>query len=758
MISYQPTQFANLLYGTAWYNATVTTTSAFTLAGDQRSVFEAGQSIELLVGGTSTIAYVNTVAFASGRTTITTTSPSVTVGAATSVRPSPMGGSNYPLSRNFNEINVTGPNGLLITRNTQAKQTFLVPNATAVQAKAYLVVATTTGFNIQAAANATSAPVNAFTISAAANGTTASIQSVSLYSKLIFDQSYIAETGSTGDTIVTVGTTGFGLYFGLPRTGLTNRLSLVGPAGGSSAIGPLSDSEVFSSIRLRATRVLVENGAGGTSVAGDIWHSANFDPGTKVTVGSNNTWIAGLLGSTNDLSEVTTAWMRYNTSAASKPENQAGLIHTFGTRGDDFTLSSTNSIYQMAFSANGGIWTRNAFASTSFSAWRRVWTGGDFSPDDYVPMAGNVTVRDKLGVTGALLVRGDDSTNATMDFWSSNSASRDGRIMVTGGTSTTDSGAMTMRAASLAITAASGVSMSHALSVSGTTTVGGALTVSGVSRLNNSVYVGATSGENVIQFNLDGWYLYNNAGTLGAYHASSGMAYQFVKASRTFSVTNFAVAGSSALTTLNVSGTTVLTGTLTAQSGLVSNSVISTANLYVRGGYAAQGQGSYMSWNDGNGDGATYLTNDRGGGSGGFKFRNGNNTSMSILAYINPNGSIQSTSDARLKTFHQPIELGSAVEFIRSNRASYFTWKTTGDLDIGFPAQSVNETTKHLAEYDEANDLWTFSYSKIALYHHEALNHILKVQDSNASDIQVLILKNEELERRIAQLEQELDS
>lgn len=123
------------------------------------------------------------------------------------------------------------------------------------------------------------------------------------------------------------------------------------------------------------------------------------------------------------------------------------------------------------------------------------------------------------------------------------------------------------------------------------------------------------------------------------------------------------------------------------------------------GAGVAEGQGSYIFWNQSLGTGEFNLVNNRGGGVGGFHFTNCNSdgSTNAQLAELNHQGTLsikgnlltyQSLSDARLK--ENITDMESVSERMKRLRPVRFTWREDmgndnleGKDDFGLIAQEV---------------------------------------------------------------------
>lgn len=760
MITHQDTLFSNILYGNNWSAATYQAANRFTVQGDKRASYEVGTQVQILTSAVATMqySYVSAVTFASNVTTVTVSDGLFASGQKINVRASPFGANNMPLGRRFKEISVFGANGLTIS-NASPKFTLFVEGVGAGKVNTFTFQPGSNGISFKVGRDAIG--LDAMRIDA----TSTAITKVTLFSPLTFGATYTGGLTSLTD-LLTIGQYALTYSATGSSTG-SNRLYVSGPNGGEFTVGPTNDAQVFRRIRLRATDVVVENNPGGSSQAGSIWHSLNFDPDTRVTKGQNGSWMDSAYTAINNLNSAQGYFNQWASGASQAPvAGSTGVVQTMHSAGgNNFNPVAGASLVQTAYVTNGtapALYVRRNVGASGWSAWTKLYTQADFSLGDYVKIAGGDTIQSPITVRTALSVGTTADATSTLNFGTS--ASPNGpaaTISVTGGAATTGRGAMTVNAQSIALPS---LNVNGTLNVSGASSMAGPLTITtGSILLGNGTY-----GESRISNTFDDWYLYSNPTGLGWYSISKGSAFSLDKNSKAFI---FNGAGTiNGQTTINgglnvASGSGIITsGNVVGANGNFSNDVFAPgafrgARLHIYSNCIAYGQGFLPSWND-YGDGATVLTNARGGGTGGFKFRqmNSDGGGQIFLAFINPNGTIGSASDERMKEFGKVLDLSDALRFIREQRVKHVKWKHTGEEDIAFGAQSIFKTTRFLAHYDKGADFWQLYYPKVALYHHEALFHILEVQNNHEADIQILIRKNENLEEEVKQLRERLDS
>lgn len=761
MRSYQSRLFANLLFGDDWSAGTYQATNRITIPGDMRTTYTAGTQVQALIQDASGMqyGYVTAATFASNVTTVTLSETIFVSGKAISVRPSPFGADNIALGRTIKELSIFGANGLTIT-NAAPKFNLFVEGVGAGKVNTFMWGADADGISLKLGRDNTN--VDALRIDATPTG----VSRVSLFSNLTFSSTLTSGFANLTD-LITMGQYSLAYAASGSSTG-SNRLALAGPNGGEFTIGPTDNAAIFRRIRLRAIDVMVENVVGGTAQAGYVWHSLNLDPNTKSTKGENGTWADAPYTVLANLNSPVSHYNQWQPAGTNSPvAGSWGVVQTYNTAGgNNFTPVNGYALIQAAYVNSGAspaLYLRQNNNAAGWGSWIKLYTQADFSLGDYVRIAGGDTIQSPITVRQAIIV--GTTADATSQIGFNTSSSPNGNaasIVVTGGSATIGRGVFNVNAASMSVPS---LNISGTLAVSGSASMAGPLTIT-----TGSIVMGrSTFGEARIATNFDDWYLYSSAAGFGLYSINQGIAaFNIDKASRQFNFTAGGTIGGTltingALNVASASG--ILTsGSVTAANGNFSNDVFAPgafrgARLHIYSSCIAYGQGFLPSWND-YGDGATVLTNARGGGTGGFKFRqmNSDGGGQIFLAFINPNGTIGSASDERMKDFGAVLDVQDALRFIREQRVQHITWKHSGDKDIAFGAQSIAKTTPFLAHYDKGADFWQLYYPKVALYHHEALNHILTVQGNHEADIQILIRKNESLEEQLDSLREQLDS
>jgi hypothetical protein len=213
--------------------------------------------------------------------------------------------------------------------------------------------------------------------------------------------------------------------------------------------------------------------------------------------------------------------------------------------------------------------------------------------------------------------------------------------------------------------------------------------------------------------------------------------------------------GSQSVNYAGTSGTCNGNAATASSVGGVSNPVSASGGSYISqynfasihvqvGGGNEGNQGGNFSWNDGNGDGGSWLCNNQGGGSAGWILRtvNSNNTVELGRFTITAAGAGSQGSDIRLKDEVETIP--DALDKICSIRGVSYKYKTNGEYHYGVIAQeiqpyfpyAVNET--HYGEDDPSHHdevLLGVHYSDLVGPLIEAVKELKAIVDKQSEDI-----------------------
>jgi len=145
-------------------------------------------------------------------------------------------------------------------------------------------------------------------------------------------------------------------------------------------------------------------------------------------------------------------------------------------------------------------------------------------------------------------------------------------------------------------------------------------------------------------------------------------------------------------------------------------------NIHVNNLFVEKGQGGQMCWNVVQGQGKTTFMNNRGGGSGGFSFYNGTNSSYTMVVDIDAAGNVRSYSDENLKSGFEKITNAQGIRFIEEVEPfNYLMWGETPDL--GFKAGKIKAL--HPLLTGEAEEGMTLNYLKVPVVQQAALRGLL---------------------------------
>lgn len=775
MLSYANPLLSEMLWANNWRRATVTGTTTFTLAGDFRDEYQVNVAIQVATdAGAITYVYVQTATFASNLTTVTVQGGVLGANGGRNVRASVFDGDNSALGRRMSDLEIYGAVGPVIV-STNPRLTMRVTGANTNTAAEWRWDADNNGnvyFGFASSSGVFPTANRALQFQATPNA----LIYVQANGKLQF-----RNMAASADKIVIDLDNGYAIsQDNVGALGATSRVCITSPTSGEILLGPKATNQIAQTIRLRASRVVVEQTVGGgPAQQGDVWHSLNFTPGDYVAKGKNGTWSDTPFPVATDANTPGTAWTRYTSTTPNTPSG-AGLMLTIPTvAGDNFNPITGYTTTQLAITqdaANPALQIRQSVNNGAYGAWQRFWTSKDFALGDYVPMSGNVTVLGALGVTGNLAIR-PSGTDSFLQFFTSTVGSgvRAARINVTGGVANTqDTGSMVVNTGTLVVSAnqAGGITLASVVNVGGNLTVSGAevnmlaagFTFTSVESkmpqqnfFTNGQRTGLFRQDTSLNFEL---YQYDANGT------NPNRVAFWEKSTNRLYVNNFQAYSMTVATNAQVNGAFSIGQTLTVGSSSTFNAPVTiNHNLYVHRIIATQNRydtlntlGSVMSYNDG-GEYATYFTNVYAPNtSGGYRFTcSWQNGGPGLVAYITAQGTIASVSDVEKKIFGDNLDVETAINFVRLNRARYFKWKRDGLDDVGFGAQWVAANTPYLAE--QIGDTWGLSYQKMAVYHHEVLNYLLPVPAKLASldaDVQTLAHQLDQAVARIAELEAEL--
>jgi hypothetical protein len=779
MLNYQGPLLSEALWLKNWQAATYVSSTSFTIPGNQASLYQPGCSVQVLSAANYFYSFVVSSTFASNVTTVTISDPILT-NVVLSTRIAISDTNNNNLSRYFREAQVIGPNGVTISNAAGAKLTMTVPGVGSNVAGWWQLLANTSGqLTLSASLNGTGTVYPIALINTSATGSPTSVQFNALLD--------VATTTSSNNQVQLFNHTNaaFSYSFYSDNVGENNaqsRFWIAGPVSGEVTIGPRDGTGPMNLIRLRAQSVQIENAAGGYGTGGEVWHSGNLNPAIYAVQGLSNTWVTGtVLPAQTNLNTVTNGWGTYAAAATNKPSTGGGIISTISSVGDNNTPASGLNIFQQAYDAvSQAMFIRSNIANGGWSAWAQVFTSANFNPGAYVPIAGNVTVAAPINFTTSIAIQAS-AGSPTLNFKSVAGLGNasDARIVVTGGTSgSINQGALAINAATVTLPA---TTISGALTAAQNITVLGTQALftnigllasqtaqstpqlvfqaSSVSR--GSVYLDTTGQVNIGIFNSSGTFL----GSCATF-TTAGVTTPNVTVSQTLSVTGnvttYAANTFNGYTITNGTNAYVIGGRPAAYSYLAASDYYSTSGGAVGvhhqayGVYYNFGQGNQISWND-YGDGAAVMTCHRGGGSGGYRFRStADGVGFTSLFYINGSGQAYTGSDIKLKDVIAPLELTESLRFISEVRAQVYRWKHNGEIDFGFIAQHAQKHANRIVWYDEGMDQLNLDYSKVAVYHHEAINHVLKMSNNHETDIQVLLRKVESLETEVSSLRSQL--
>lgn len=174
--------------------------------------------------------------------------------------------------------------------------------------------------------------------------------------------------------------------------------------GGWGAQIATSDGNVDGAIFLRTIKASESDKIWGPWVS--LYNTANFNPDSKLNYNGFN----------GDLNTISTSGLYRLVSGCTNTPNSGSSqgCHIIHTNWD------TNAAHQLYFEYYSSMFYRYKHGG-EWSDWKRVWTGFEFNPNDYLPLSGNkmitgdfqlkdgVSVRDAAGrsVVGLLDVAGD---------------------------------------------------------------------------------------------------------------------------------------------------------------------------------------------------------------------------------------------------------------------------------------------------------------------------------------------------------------
>lgn len=764
-----------------WQSATFVSTTSFTIQNNQTAQYQPGTSVQVLIGGNLFYSFILTSAYSSITTLTTVTlTDAILVSGAISVRVSGSDPNNNNLSRFFREVQVVGPNGLTVTNAAGSTITMVASGAGGSTVGWWQFSASNSGtLTLLSALNAGATKNPAMILTPGGSTPNAQVLMPITVTTPVGPNNTVMTFNQSG------GPTVYQMYLdNVGENNATSRFWLGGPISGEVTLGPRDGTGPMNLIRLRAQSVQIENSAGGYGTGGEVWHSKNLNPAIYAVQGLSNTWTTAVtLPLQTSLNAPTAVWGTYSASTTNIPSvNGSGVIYTLSNVGDSITPGAGIGLAQQAFESNTQLmYLRFNTNNGGWTPWSVVYTAANLNPGAYVPIAGGVTVTSQITIKPGLLI-GAQSGTAYVNF-NSNGVNQlsDAQITVNGGSAgVRNQGAIALVAATVTLPT---TTIGGNISVSGTTTLQSTLSMPNIGMVASiaggspqlAFYPSAgPTARGVLYLNAT-----DNSMNIGLYNASG----TFLGSAASFQPSTMGISTNQVnVNTLVVNGGQTTAGQAVFNGLMIGNAGIGYAwngrtgtssiqcnwdfvsfngsfvgqKVHSSGPYYNFGQGQQSSWND-YGEGSSVFTNHRGSGSGGFRFRvTGDGSGFANVFFINSSGQAFTGSDVKLKESFSLLDPLESIRFVTEVRAHTFRWKHNQQFDFGFKAQDAQKVTKWLTWYDEASDQLNLAYDKVAVHHHEVLNHLLVRSNNNDADIQSLLHRVDQQDLEIASLKEQL--
>lgn len=164
--------------------------------------------------------------------------------------------------------------------------------------------------------------------------------------------------------------------------------------GGWGAQIATSNGNVDGAIFLRTIKASESDKIWGPWVS--LYNTANFNPDSKLNYNGFN----------GDLNTISTSGLYRLVSGCTNTPNSGSSqgCHIIHTNWD------TNAAHQLYFEYYGSMFYRYQHGG-EWSDWKRVWTGFEFNPDNYLPLSGNKMITGDFQFKDGVAVRDDDSKN-----------------------------------------------------------------------------------------------------------------------------------------------------------------------------------------------------------------------------------------------------------------------------------------------------------------------------------------------------------